>query len=425
MRRRLLLTIVATSTLILLAFLVPLTVLVGSVAETRATSAALLRVQALIPVVSEAPLRATRLAVEQINNDGGAPVTVFLPDGPVVGESAPTTDAVRLAETGRTVVADTPLGREIAIPIAGLKDGTAVIRVLIEPERLDDGVVQARLTLLTLAVVLLLLAVAIGDTLARTFTRPLESAADVADRLAAGDLEARADPTGPHETTSVATALNRLAGRILDLLRAEREAAADLSHRLRTPVTALRLDVDALPTGPQRDRLTDDVDMLSASIDAVIHEARNPVGSDVRAHCDATAVVRERVTFWAALAEDEGRQATVQLPDHALVVAAAAAELAAAVDALLGNVFAHTASSTGFRVELTPDANGAVLVVADEGPGWPAGYLGRRGHSGGGSTGLGLDIAARTAKSTGGGMQLATAEGSGAEVRLYLHAPPA
>lgn len=423
MRRRLLLTIVATSTLILLAFLVPLAVLVGSVSESRATSAALLRVQALIPVVSEAPQRATRLAVEQINNDGGAPVTVFLPNGQVVGEPARPTDAVRLAETGRTVVADTPLGREIAIPIAGLAEGTAVIRVLIEPDRLDAGVVKARLALLGLAVVLLLLAVAIGDTLARTFTRPLESAADVADRLAAGDLEARADPSGPHETQSVATALNRLAGRILDLLRAEREAAADLSHRLRTPVTALRLDVEGLAPGPTRDRLTDDVDMLNASIDAVIREARDPSRSEIGARCDATAIVKERIEFWAALAEDEDRAATVRLPEHPVEVAASGAQLEAAVDALLGNVFAHTPSGCGFRVELTEQSNGALLTVADEGPGWPPGYLGRRGHSEAGSTGLGLDIASRMAKATGGGMQLSTSVGSGAEVRLYLHQP--
>ena len=422
MRRRLLLTVVATSTLILLAFLVPLAVLVGSVAETRATSAALLRVQALIPVVSEAPRRATRLAVEQINNDGGAPVTVFLPDGQVVGAPARRTDAVQLAETGRTVVADTSRGREIAIPIAGLENGTAVIGVLIEPDRLDSGVVKARLALLGLAVALLLLVVAIGDTLARTFTRPLETAADVADRLAAGDLEARAHPSGPHETRSVAIALNRLAGRILDLLRAEREAAADLSHRLRTPVTALRLDVEGLAPGPTRDRLTDDVDMLNASIDAVIAEARDPGRAEIDPQCDATAVVRERVEFWAALAEDENRSATVRLPDRPLLVAASAVQLGAAVDALLGNVFAHTPAGCGFGVDLAEDANGAVLVVSDQGPGWPPGYLGRRGHSEGGSTGLGLDIAARMARATGGGMQLApAAEGTGAQVRLYLH----
>jgi signal transduction histidine kinase len=422
-RRRILLTIVATSALILMAFLVPLAILVGSVAETRATSAALLRVQALIPVVSVEPAQAADLTVQQLNNDGGPPITVFMPDGTVLGAPAPTTDAVQLASTGRTIVTDTPAGREIAIPIAGLPGGTAVIRVLVGPDQLEEGVVKARVVLLTLALVLMALAVAIGDTLARTFTRPLETAADAADRLAAGDLQARAEASGPHEIRSVAIALNRLAARILELLRAEREASADLSHRLRTPVTALRLDVEALPEGPERDRLTDDVTMISTSIDALIREAREPLAHGRSGQCDATAVITERLAFWAALAEDEGRTVTAAVPDHAVTVGASTTELAAAVDALLGNVFAHTPSGTAFTVELHPEPDGAELVVADEGPGLPATYLTQRGESTAGSTGLGLDIAARMAVRTGGRMQLGDADGGGALIRLHLRGP--
>jgi signal transduction histidine kinase len=423
MRKRLLLTIAATSTLTLLAFLVPLAVLVGSEAETRATSSALLRVQALIPVISETSARVTRLAVEKINNDGGAPVTVFLPNGDVLGAPAPPTDAVQVAQTGRTVVTDTADGREVAIPVVGLPEGTAVIRVLVEPDQLEEGVVRARVALLALAIILLLLAVAIGDTLARTFTRPLETTADTADRLAAGDLEARAEPSGPHETRSVAIALNRLAGRILDLLRAEREAAADLSHRLRTPVTALRLDVEALPESAQRDRLVDDVTMLTASIDTVIYEARHPTGTPEDARCDATAVVTERLRFWGALAEDEGRSVGFELPNEPLMVATSDSDLTAAVDAILGNVFAHTPSGTSLRIELRPEPGGAVLSVSDSGPGWPDIDLNRRGHSPAGSTGLGLDIVGRVATSSGGQVDLLSPSSGGAEVRVHLRSP--
>ena len=67
-----------------MAFLVPLAVLVGSVAETRATSTAVLRVQSLVPsVLGEAPRRSVSSAVDLVNSDAGPPVTVFLPgDGP-------------------------------------------------------------------------------------------------------------------------------------------------------------------------------------------------------------------------------------------------------------------------------------------------------------------------------------------------------
>ncbi|HUV47812.1 MAG TPA: HAMP domain-containing sensor histidine kinase [Actinomycetes bacterium] len=423
MRRRLLLTVAATSILILLAFLVPLAVLVGSVAESRATSTAVLRVQSLVPVVGEAPPRSVALAVDLVNADDGPSVTVFLPGQEQVGEPAPLSDAVALARTGRTVVVDTEEGREVAVPILGLKDGTAVIRVLIGEEELSAGVLRARLALLALAAVLLLLAVAIGDTLARSFIRPIEAVAQTAGRLASGDLDARVTPAGPPETQSVAVALNRLAARIVDLLHAEREAVADLSHRLRTPVTALRLDVEALPPGEERDRLVNDVGSLTRSIDAVITEARRPIREGVDARCDAASVVRARVEFWSALADDEGRRVDTTLPTDPVLVASTATDLAASVDALLGNVFAHTPSGTAFSVSLTQSRDWVALVVTDEGPGWRLAHPERRGHSSVGSTGLGLDIAARTAQASGGSLERHDGPGEGAVVVMSLGRP--
>jgi signal transduction histidine kinase len=421
-RRQLLLTVAATSVLVLLAFLVPLAVLVKSVAESDATSDALLRVQALVPIVGEAPRPALTRAVELVNTDAGPPVTVFLPAGGQVGSPAESSDAVTLARTGRTVVVDTASGREIAVPILGLTDGTAVIRVLIDDEELTKGVLQARLALLGLAFVLLLLALAVGDRLARSFTRPIEAVAGTADRLASGDLDARVTPSGPAETRSVATALNRLAGRITDLLHAEREAVADLSHRLRTPVTAVRLDAESLPEGPARERLIGDVDALTRSIDAVITEARRPIREGVEARADLAAVVSERLEFWSALAQDEGRRVDATRPAGAIVVSATSADLVATVDALLGNVFAHTPAGTAFSVSVQETSGAALLSVSDEGPGWRLANPESRGRSGAGSTGLGLDIARRTAAASGGDLTLSETPGGGAvvEVRLGL-----
>ncbi|MEQ4724849.1 HAMP domain-containing protein [Nonomuraea sp. B19D2] len=90
-------------------------------------------------------------------------------------------------------------------------------------------------------------ALAVGTPdLALAVTRPVDGLARVSHRLAGGDLTARAEPGGPPEVRSVALALNHLAGRIDGLLAAERESVADLSHRLRTPLTGLRLDAESL-----------------------------------------------------------------------------------------------------------------------------------------------------------------------------------
>ena len=96
------------------------------------------------------------------------------------------------------------------------------------------------------------------------------------------------------------------------------------------------------------------------------------------------------------------------------------------MDALLGNVFAHTPDGTAFGVELSArTGGGARIVVHDDGPGLPPGTdPTSRGVSGGGSTGLGLDIARRTADQGGGALTVHSPAGGGLRVELKL-GPPA
>jgi signal transduction histidine kinase len=299
--------------------------------------------------------------------------------------------------------------------------GTAVIEVFVPRELLRAGVTRTWAVLVGLGVVLLGLALLIADRLARSLTRPVTDLAATAHRLGSGDLSARATPDGPPEVREVGDALNRLAGRIGELLVAEREAAADLAHRLRTPLTALRLDADALPPA-DRERILDDVDALNRTVDAVIAEARRPVREGLGTGCDAAAVVPDRVAFWSALAEDEGRPVRFVRPEGPLPVRVSADDLAAALDALLGNVFAHTPDGTGMSVDVRPrDGGGALVTVADDGPGLQPASV-ERGRSGAGSTGLGLDIARRTAEASGGALQLASSA-RGTQVTLELGPP--
>lgn len=424
MRLRILLTVASATVLVLLAFLLPLAVLIGSVAENRATSAATVKVQPLVPLVGSVDRSTLRLSVDQLNASSDYPVTVFLPRGEPIGASAVRGESVELAATGRTVTADTGDGREILIPVLGLPQGPAVIRVLIPSAALGEGVTSARLALLGLGAVLLVLALAVGDAVARSFLRPVRELADTAERLAAGDLGARVEPSGPPETRAVGAELNRLASRIRELLAAEREAVADLSHRLRTPVTALRLDADGLRDADERQRISGDVADLSRMVDEVIREARRPVREGLRVGCDAAAVVAERAQFWRVLAEDTDRRMDIDLPSGPVPVRCGAEDLAIAVDALLGNVFAHTPDATPFEVRLVRQpTGGGRLVVRDRGPGLPGHDVVVRGSSGGGSSGLGLDIVRRTAEAAGGSMRVWSPPVGGVEVVVELPAP--
>jgi signal transduction histidine kinase len=417
-RRRLTLLVATTMCLVLVAFLVPLALLLRDVARDRAVVGATTNVQGLIAVVGTANRDELRLSVEQVAATSGRPVTVFLADGGVLGTPVPRSTAVELAARGRSLTVGTDAGREIVVAVQGRPEGTAVVRTFVTSDELHRGVGRAWLVLAALGVALLVLGLFVADRLARALTAPIADLSAVSHRLANGELTARARPAGPPELREVGGALNHLAGRIQDLLREEREQVADLSHRLRTPLTSLRLEAEALADPAEADRITAAVDSLERAVTATIQRARRR-GADEPASCDATAVVRDRVEFWAVLAEDTGRAVTLDLATGALPVRAAADDLAAALDAVLGNVFAHTPEGTGFTVSLTRGGAGAVLVVADEGPGLPPGQV-ERGTSGAGSTGLGLDIARRVAQASGGQLRLGDGPDGGAVVTLVL-----
>jgi signal transduction histidine kinase len=413
-RRQITLLVAATTSIVLLAFLLPAASLVARVAESRAMDAAQAQLQFLIPTVGlDRPEQVA--ATLAGSSTAGLSVAVKLPGRDWLGDHHPGPDAIPASPTTRSE-AD---GNRLVQPVRRA-DGAAVIEVFVPAAMLRAGVLRTWLVLAGLGLVLLALALVVADRLARSMTRPVTDLAATARRLSGGDLDARTRPAGPAEVRDVGEAVNQLAGRIATLLTAEREAAADLAHRLRTPLTALRLDVESLPA-PARDRLTDEVDALSRGIDQVIAEARRSVREGVGAGCDAAAVVRDRARFWSVLAEDERRPFVVEVPEHPLPVSVAESDLAAAVDALLGNVFAHTPDGTRFavRVHGGPDG-GAVVLVSDDGPGMaePDAAL-ERGHSGRGSTGLGLDIARRTAEASGGTLRV-TSSPAGTEVTLEL-----
>ncbi|SDD33627.1 sensor histidine kinase [Glycomyces harbinensis] len=418
MRARLTLLVGATATLILLAFSIPMAILLRNSAAQEAIAAAELEGQNLTPIVSSGDLARTETTVQTFNAQNAYPVTVFWPDGTVIGEPAPRSDAVELAALGRSLTASTASGREILYGI-GLQDGTAVVRVHVSDEQLTEGVARSWLLLGVIAVALLAFGLTVASLFAGRLLVPLNNLAAVSHRLAEGDLVARADAAGPAELRNVGTALNTLADRIKDLLEAERERVADLSHRLRTPLTVLRLEAEAMRDPAERATLEQAVAEVERSVNLAIEHARNPAEAGA---CDASAVVAERVEFWSALAEDTARECRVRLAPGPLMVHLSAADLAAAMDSLLANVFAHTPDGTAFEVRLTPRYDGGAIVdVADEGPGLPNLAVFDRGRSEGGSTGLGLDIARRAAAASGGQLVFGQGPGGrGALIRLEL-----
>ncbi len=425
MRRRILLTLLASTSTVLLAFLLPLMVVVEDLAVDRIQRQVVLEVQ---PVVSRVPVvehRDLDALLAGFSVESGRQATLYLSGGAVYGSLRPMDDAVLLARDRGAFFTESDQGRDLLIPIY-TEDGEAVLRVAVSHAELTSAVTSARLVLVALGLLLLTLSVGLGLLLSRAFLRPIGDLSRTADLLADGDLSARVPPSDIREIDRAGRALNQLADRLVVLLGLAREEVADLAHRLRTPVAALRLDAETLPDSESGRRLHADVDRLELMVDELIHEARRPVRETLASRADLCAITRERTAFWAVLAEDQQRQMTVIAPPTPLTVAADPRDVGDALDVLIGNVFSHTAEGVAFRVSVgtAPGRRTAWLCVADDGPGITDEGLIARGRSESGSTGLGLDIARRVAERSGGSISVDTGRDGGAVVRLDLKLAP-
>ena len=418
MRRSLIQTVAATTSIVLIALLVPMAVLVGKYGLEDRLARAALEVQATETVVSGQDKGAVSVYLDRINRDDDVQTTVLYPDGTVIGPGPPEGRRARQARnTGQARVDDVAGGAQILVPVSlggssAAPANTPVVRVQVHQSSFFDDVRRSWALLLLLGLALLAGCLLVADRLGRSFVEPIGALAAAARRLSTGTPAAWPTPSGPAEVRDVGAALQQLVGRVEALLQREREQVADLSHRLRTPVTRLRLALDTVPPA-ERTRLSADLDELSRMVDDVVREARRSEREGMAARADATEVLARRTGFWRPLAEDQGRAMRVELPDVPLLVASSGPDLETVLDALLDNVFTYTPEGAGVSVVLRAahDSGDAVdmveLVVEDDGPGFPDGAAPvGRGTSYGGSTGLGLDIVRRTAEASGGRVEV-------------------
>ncbi|MBV9592303.1 MAG: HAMP domain-containing histidine kinase [Actinobacteria bacterium] len=445
MRRRILLLVLGITALVVLAFAIPLAILTPSVVTNNAQAKALDQARAVGLYLQNGSPTADQISsyLKNLSQTRDRSTAVQLPDGTTIGTlhdlgsqghrpdypgasgpgGLPNDHNGNLPTGGgaQPQMVSVP-GGKVAELAVGTNSGAYLVQVYVSSGALQSGVGKWWALIAGGSAALLLIGLIGGELLTRRIVRPLLDTAQTAHRISAGDVTARAPTNGPREIAEVGSALNLLADRIDELIAEERETVADLSHRLRTPLTALRLDAEALRDPVEAERVGNHVSVLERMLTAVIRAARRPQREGRLPSCDATEVVRDRVEFWSALADDQRRATRTRLPAEPLLVRASAEDLAAALDALLENVVAHTPEGTPYAVELRVDEPGAVLAVADEGPGISPDAV-SRGRSDRGSSGLGLDIARRCAEASGGSMTIAANPSGGAHVELRLGSP--
>lgn len=426
MRRRLGLIVFAVTAMVATAFLLPLAVLVKSVAADRAKSASEQEARSLAGVLAAVTQRSDAAAVvEQLNAGGPRRAAVVFANGVEVGAPIDVPpDRLAQARSGQAFTFSNAGDHVVVVPVRIANGAVTVAVVAVPQSELTRGVRTAWLILVLLGTTIVSFGIVLSDRLARTTVRAIEGLGSVTRRLREGDLSARADATGPDEVADVAFAVNQLAEQIGVLLAAEREANADISHRLRTPLTALQLQAESLPPGPERDRLTEAVTDLTDEVNAVIEEARKPRPARASASSvDLVDLVDQRMAFWSVLATQQQRTLEWVRPGEPVMALASADEVVVALDALLNNVLHHTPEGTAFGVDVTSQDATATLVVWDQGTGLPKAAT-ARGHSGAGSTGLGLDIVRRTAERHGGRLQLLSSKAGTRAVLTFSSAAP-
>ncbi|MEN9504202.1 MAG: hypothetical protein RI958_128 [Actinomycetota bacterium] len=274
-----------------------------------------------------------------------------------------------------------------------------------------------------------------------TITRPLERLRDTTERIANGDLDTRAaNDEGPPEVRHLAESFNLMTGQLSRLLDQQRSFAGDASHQLRTPLTALRLQleqaaalVDQDPVGARArlEAADGEIERLQRLVQGLLMLARAEQSSVAPSTVDAGAVVAERCDMWASLAAERGiavRCAAVS-GTHVLAVPHALEQI---LDNLLDNAINIVPVGTEIDVALDVPATTDRTVglrVLDRGPGMTADQLAhardrfwRAPDSPYTGSGLGLAIVDQLARACGGSVELDDRPGGGLAVTVHLPA---
>ena len=319
-----------------------------------------------------------------------------------------------------------------AVPVVIGNDVDGAVRLTQSVDAIDRRVRRDVLGLVGIGAIALALGLAFAWVLAGTLARPLQRLAAAARRVEAGDLEARAEPEGSSEHREVAHAFNDMTERLGQVLEAQRQFVANASHQLRTPLTGLRLRLEAasLKAGPEladelaaADREVERLARLLTALLTLAREGDRPAGAATTSLADAVEHAGER---WADRAEQGGHGLVVECSDDA-VARASEDDLAIVLDNLIENALHYSGGGT-VTVECGRDGNEVYLAVSDEGPGLEPGeeegVFERFARGSGGrraaGTGLGLALVATLARRWGGSARIANRQedGARAEVRF-------
>jgi signal transduction histidine kinase len=442
---------------VLVAFTAALTISLERRARSELVTANLVRAQSLATEIGAENLapgrrRTLRSIVDHAGAQLGGRVVVVDADGMLLADSQgtrlgipfggsgrpeivsaltgePTSEERRSADLGLSILATAvPIVHEVS---RGTRSATVVgaVRVTQSTEQVNANVRRVIWNLVALAGAGLLAGLLLTWVVANRLSRPLVRLADTARRLGIGHLHARVgDVRVASEIEELATSFDEMATRVERSATAQREFVANASHQLRTPLTGMKLRLEAAAVGAEGDERVQieaaerEVDRMAATVDRLLVMAREvesgaaPVTNVLQAANDAVARWSERAVVAGARATADGSPARARIDPNDL-------------DQVLDNLLANALAYAPGPVEIGVGASGGVTVITvrDHGPGIPAEDLDRvterffRGSaSTGPGSGLGLAIVRRLVARAGGGLALRSSDDGGLEVEVLL-----
>jgi signal transduction histidine kinase len=321
-----------------------------------------------------------------------------------------------------------------AVPVTNQSRVVGAVRVTQNVDAVGARIRRSILVLVAIGGFALLIGLVIAWFLAGSLSRPLRALAGTARRVEQGDLQARAPLGGPPELREVALAFNDMTERLARVVAAQREFVANASHQLRTPLTGLRLRLEAARAQAGSAAEVDleaaesELERLSRLLTALLTLAREGGDAPPPRPVSLDASAKSAHERWRDRAGRRDQQ-LVLAGNGEIVAQASEEDIAIALDNLIENALHYSPSATTVSVDWGATNGEAWIAVSDEGPGLEPGEetalferfaRGSVGRSGAGGTGLGLAIVQTLAERWRGRATIANRPEGGLRAELRL-----
>jgi two-component system sensor histidine kinase BaeS len=277
-------------------------------------------------------------------------------------------------------------------------------------------------------------AVVLSIVFSRMLTRPIKELTAAASRISEGDLESRVHIPRSDELGTLSETFNAMAQNLLTQERLKRRLTADIAHELRTPLSAVRGELEGMIDGLiPTDRKT--LESLHAEIGR-LRSILEGIEDLSQAEASSLALRKEDLTLshflrnivdrYQGVFEDKGIALSLEAPEET-VVAADPDKLSQVVINLLSNALKATAPGGKVAVRASRRGKEALIEVSDTGRGIEEKDLPfiferfyRPGHPGRGSLGIGLTIVKELVQAHGGRVEVTSRPGKGSVFSVFL-----